>query len=146
MTTFKEALAELDNNGDVVYHLGTPFQGSYITICGANYKHNKRDSEQQISYELQKAVKRSYKKLKQNNNGNNNNNNNVVSNMTNMAEIPQELDKPGLPSVKPYLDYIKQHGVATREYVGYWGKRCYNYRWVIRIEGNTYTYKGGHEF
>ena len=68
--------------------------------------------------------------------------------MTNMAEIPQELDKSGRPSVKPYLDYLKQHGVATHEYVEYWGKRGYNYnyRWVIRIEGKTYTYKGGHEF
>ena len=63
MTTFKQALAELDNNGDVVYHLGTPFQGSYITICGTNYKYNKRDSEQQISYELQKSSQESIQEI-----------------------------------------------------------------------------------
>ena len=62
MTTFKQALDELEDNGVAVYHHRTPTRGSYIEIDGTNYTYNKLES---MSVELRKAVKESYNKLKQ---------------------------------------------------------------------------------
>ena len=36
MTTFKQALGELEDNGVAVYHHGTPTRGAYIVIDGTH--------------------------------------------------------------------------------------------------------------
>ena len=58
-----------------------------------------------------------------------------------MTMIKQEFDASGLPSLRPYLNYLLDNGVAEHVQVK-WGR---GYRWVIKIGGNTYSYKGGHE-
>ena len=58
-----------------------------------------------------------------------------------MTMIQQEFRADGLPSSRPYLQYILDHGAAEHVKVK-WGK---SYRWVIKIGGKKYSYKGGHE-
>ena len=58
-----------------------------------------------------------------------------------MATIKQEFDSSGIPSMKPYLDYLLENGAAKHVTVR-WGQ---SYRKVIFIEGNEYQYKGGHD-
>ena len=48
----------------------------------------------------------------------------------------------GTLSLAHYLDYLLDHGVAPHVKVK-WGK---SYRWVIKIGGKKYQYKGGDEF
>ena len=59
-----------------------------------------------------------------------------------MALLQQEFDASGLPSLRPYLQYLLDNGAAEHVKVK-WGK---NYRWVIKIGGKKYQYKGGDEF
>ena len=106
MTTFKQALDELEDNGVAVYHHRTPTRCSYIEIDGTNYTYNKLES---MSVELRKAVKESYNKLKQNNT-----NNNVVSKTTN-------------PTGEEILQYLLNAGEASQAKVQ-WGK---GYRNVV---------------
>ena len=117
MTTFKQALDELEDNGVAVYHHGAPTRGSYIEIDGTNYTYNKFES---MSVELRKAVKESYNKLKQNNT-----NNNVVSKTTN-------------PTGEEILQYLLNAGEASQAKVQ-WGK---GYRNVVIFQGKKYLYKG----
>ena len=58
-----------------------------------------------------------------------------------MALLQQEFTKDGIPSMKPHLDYLIQHGHADHVQVK-WGK---GHRWVIIIEGKKYPYKGGYD-
>ena len=58
-----------------------------------------------------------------------------------MAMIKQTFDASGLPSMKPYLDYLLENRAAEHVKVR-WGK---GYRWVIKIGGKNYQYKGGDE-
>ena len=60
---------------------------------------------------------------------------------SNMAMIKQEFNSSGLPSLKPYLDYLLENGAAKHVTVR-WGQ---GYRKVIFIEGKKYQYKGGHD-
>ena len=99
MTTFKQALDELEDNGVALYHHRTPTRGSYIEIDGTNYTYNKLES---MSVELRKAVKESYTKLKQNNT-----NNNVGSKTTN-------------PTGEEILQYLLNAGEASQPKVP-WG-------------------------
>ncbi|MCR9066870.1 MAG: hypothetical protein NXI00_23060 [Cytophagales bacterium] len=55
--------------------------------------------------------------------------------------LQQEFDASGLPSLRPYLNYLIDRGQAEHVQVK-WGT---GYRWVIKIGGKTYPYKGGHE-
>ena len=55
--------------------------------------------------------------------------------------IKQERNSSGLPSMKPYLDYLLEKG-ATKHVTVRWGQ---SYRKVIFIEGKKYQYKGGHD-
>ena len=48
-----------------------------------------------------------------------------------MATIKQEFDSSGIPSMKPYLDYLLDNGAATHETVK-WGS---SERWVIIMGG-----------
>ena len=47
MTTFKfkQALAELEDNGIAVYHHGTPISSAYFTINGKTYSYNKNRND-----------------------------------------------------------------------------------------------------
>ena len=54
--------------------------------------------------------------------------------------LKQEFKADGLPSMKPYLDYLLDNGAAKHVDVR-WGK---GHRWAIIIGGNNYQYKGGH--
>ena len=56
--------------------------------------------------------------------------------------LQQEFDAWGLPSLRPYLNYLIDNGVAEHKLVK-WGK---GQRWVVIIGGKKYQYKGGHEF
>ena len=56
-----------------------------------------------------------------------------------MATIKQEFDSSGIPSMKPYLDYLLENGAAKHVTVR-WGN---SYRKVIFIGGKRYQYKGG---
>ncbi len=47
----------------------------------------------------------------------------------------------GTLSLKPYLDYLLDIGAVEHVQVK-WGK---SYRWVIKIGGKKYLYRGGHE-
>ena len=58
-----------------------------------------------------------------------------------MATIKQEFDSSGLPSVKPYLDYLLENGAAKHVTIR-WGQSC---RKVIFIGGKRYQYKGGRD-
>ena len=58
-----------------------------------------------------------------------------------MTMIQQEFTADGLPSMKPYLDYLVYNGAAKHEQVK-WGS---SERWAIIIGGNKYQYKGGHD-
>ena len=58
-----------------------------------------------------------------------------------MALLQQEFDASGLPSLKPYLNYLIDRGHAEHVKV----KRGKGERNVIIIEGKKYSYKGGHE-
>ena len=58
-----------------------------------------------------------------------------------MTMIQQEFRADGLPSVRPYLQYLLDNGLAEHVQVK-WGK---SYMWAIKIGGKTYPYKGGHE-
>ena len=58
-----------------------------------------------------------------------------------MTMIQQEFRADGLPSLRPYLKYLLDNGLAEHVQVK-WGK---SYRWVMKIGGKTYAYKGGHE-
>ena len=59
---------------------------------------------------------------------------------SNMATIKQEFDSSGIPSMKPYLDYLLENGAAKPVTIR-WGQ---SYRKVIFIGGKRYQYKGGH--
>ena len=117
MTTFKQALDELEDNGVAVYHHGTPTRGAYIVIAGTYYTYNKFES---MSVELRKAVKESYNKLKQNNT-----NNNVGSKTTN-------------PTGEEILQYLLSAGEASQAKVQ-WGK---SYRNVVIIQGKNTNIRG----
>ena len=54
----------------------------------------------------------------------------------------QEFDAWGLPSLRPYLNYLIDNGAAEHKLVQ-WGK---GQRWAVIIGGKKYQYKGGHEF
>ena len=56
--------------------------------------------------------------------------------------IQQEFRADGLPSLRPYLQYILGNGAAERVQVK-WGN---GYRWAIKTGGKKYLYKGGDEF
>ena len=56
--------------------------------------------------------------------------------------LQQEFTKDGLPSMRPYLNYLLDNG-ATEQVNVKWGK---GYRNVIVIGGKKYLYKGGDEF
>ena len=56
-----------------------------------------------------------------------------------MATIKQEFDSSGIPSMKPYLDYLLENGAAKHVTIR-WGQ---SYRKVIVIGGKRYQYKGG---
>ena len=61
--------------------------------------------------------------------------------MTNMLDgVQQEFDASGIPSLIPYLNMLIANGLAEHVQVK-WGK---SYRWVNKIGGKTYPYKGGH--
>ena len=126
MTTFKQALIELEDNGVAVYHHGTPISSGYYTINGQNFSHNKfRDSL--MRSELRNAIKEAYDILKKKNDDN------VVSNQKPGAMLQQEFDAWGLPSLRPYLNYLIDNGVAEHKLVK-WGK---GQRWVVIIGGKT---------
>ena len=59
-----------------------------------------------------------------------------------MTMIKQEFRADGLPSLRPYLQYLLDNGAAEHVKVK-WGN---SYRWVIKIGGKKYPYKGGDEF
>ena len=59
-----------------------------------------------------------------------------------MTMIKQEFRADGLPSLRPYLQYLLDNGAAEHVKVK-WGN---SYRWVIKIGGKTYQYQGGDEF
>ena len=61
---------------------------------------------------------------------------------SNMTMLQQEFDAWGLPSLRPYLKYLIDNGVAELKLVQ-WGK-CH--RWAVIIGSKKYQYKGGHEF
>ena len=56
--------------------------------------------------------------------------------------LQQEFDAWGLPSLRPYLQDLIDHGVVEHKLIK-WGK---GQRWAVIIGGKTYQYKGGHEF
>ena len=60
---------------------------------------------------------------------------------SNMATIKQEFDSSGIPSMKPYLDYLLEKRAAKHVTIR-WGQ---SYRKVIFIGGKRYQYKGGHD-
>ena len=124
MTSFKQALAELENNGVAAYRHGTPVSSAYVTIDGTHYNYNKFKDER-MSVELRKAIEHSHDKFKQQNNNNNNDNN-----------------KQEEASIKSYLNYLLQNDATKQEHVK-WGN---GYRNVVIIEGNKYQYKGGDTF
>ena len=70
MTTIKQALAELENNGVVVYHHGTPISSAYLLINGKQYSYNKFRDES-MSAGLKHAIKHECGNLKQPSNNNN---------------------------------------------------------------------------
>ena len=72
-----------------------------------------------------------------------NNNNIIISEAatSNMIDPPQEFDASGIPSVRPYLNYLLENGAAEHVKVK-WGN---GERYVTMIEGKKYTYKGGHD-
>ncbi len=134
MTTFKQALAELEDTGVAVYHQGTPISSAYFTIDGTSYTYNKFKGES-MSAELRKTIKEEYAKLKQQNK-------NEYKDVYNETMPQQEFTKDGLPSMRPYLKYLLDRGYADQVNVK-WGK---GNRDVIIIGGKKYPYKGGDEF
>jgi hypothetical protein len=58
-----------------------------------------------------------------------------------MTMIQQQFRADGMPSMKPYLDYLLERGAVEQVKVK-WGK---SYRNVIIIGGKIYQYKGGDE-
>ena len=58
-----------------------------------------------------------------------------------MTNILQEFDASGIPSLRPYLNYLLENGAAEHVKVK-WGK---GERYVIIIEGKKYPWKGGHD-
>ena len=57
-----------------------------------------------------------------------------------MDDPRQEFDASGIPSSRPYLNYLLEHGAAEHVKVK-WGK---GERYVIIIDGKKYSYSGGH--
>ena len=53
--------------------------------------------------------------------------------------LQQEFDAWGLPSLRPYLNYLIDNGVAEHKLVK-WGK---GQRWAVIIGGKKYQYSGG---
>ena len=66
----------------------------------------------------------------------------AASNTKPGAMLQQEFDAWGLPSLRPYLNYLIDNKVAEHKLVQ-WGK---GQRWCVIIGGKKYQYKGGHEF
>ena len=58
-----------------------------------------------------------------------------------MTSLPQEFDASGIPSLRPYLNYLLENGAANPVTVK-WGK---SERYDIITEGKRYQYKGGHD-
>ena len=56
--------------------------------------------------------------------------------------LQQEFDAWGLPSLRPYLNYLIDNKVAEHKLTP-WGK---SQRWCVIINAKKYQYKGGHEF
>ena len=75
-------------------------------------------------------------------NRNPDNNNIIISEVaaSNMTDPPQEFDASGIPSLRPYLNYLLENGAAEQVKVK-WGK---SERDVIMIDGQKYQYSGGH--
>ena len=71
------------------------------------------------------------------------NNNIIISEVaaSNMTSLPQEFDASGFPSLRPYLNYLLENGVAEHVKVK-WGR---SERYVINIDGKKFKYKGGHD-
>ena len=59
-----------------------------------------------------------------------------------MTMLQQEFDAWGLPSLRPYLNYLIDNGAVEHKLVK-WGK---SQRWAVIIGSKKYQYKGGHEF
>ena len=72
------------------------------------------------------------------------NNNFVISEVaaSNTTMLKQEFTKDGLPSLRPYLNYLIDNKAAEYKLIN-WGK---GQRWAVIIHGKKYQYKGGHEF
>ena len=58
-----------------------------------------------------------------------------------MTNPPQEFDASGIPSLRPYLNYLLENGAAEHLKAN-WVK---GERYVIIIEGKKYPYKDGHD-
>ena len=58
---------------------------------------------------------------------------------SNMTMLQQEFDAWGLPSLRPYLNYLIDNGVAEHKLVK-WGK---SQRWVVIIGGKNTNIRVG---
>ena len=56
-----------------------------------------------------------------------------------MTSLPQEFDASGIPSLRPYLNYLLENGAAKHVKVK-WGK---SERYVIIIDCKKHQYRGG---